>query len=168
MSEAQVTTALSRHWKLAVLAAAGFATVAATTTFAAVSHRETVAGAQAAAAAADGKGLPAGGGGKGDEGKGDHDKGGHDKGGHDKGGHDKGGHDKGGHDKGGRSGHGEDDEYGGRHGGDDAIKVECDPNELIAALVDLNADTGGTLVLAKDCTYTLTANEDENGLPEIT
>ncbi|WP_338677659.1 right-handed parallel beta-helix repeat-containing protein [Streptomyces sp. SCSIO 30461] len=153
-SRRSVTAVLSRHWKLAVLAAAGFATVAATTTFAAVSHRETAAGARQATAPVDGKGLPAGGGdsgGKGGEGKGDHGKGG------------KGGHDKGG--KGDGKKHGQ--KYG-HHGDADATHVECDPNDLIANLVDLNAERGGELVLAKDCLYTLTANQDDNGLPEIT
>ncbi|WP_338677649.1 right-handed parallel beta-helix repeat-containing protein [Streptomyces sp. SCSIO 30461] len=153
-SRRSVTAVLSRHWKLAVLAAAGFATVAATTTFAAVSHRETAAGARQATAPVDGKGLPAGGGdsgGKGGEGKGDHGKGG-----------------KGGHDKGGK---GDDKKHGhkyGRHGDRDGTHVECDPNALVAALVGLNAKRGGELVLAKDCLYTLTANQDDNGLPEIT
>ncbi|MFD7614425.1 hypothetical protein [Streptomyces sp. NPDC059828] len=147
MSESQVAAVLSRHWKMAVLAAAGFATVAATTTFVAVNHREAVAGARSSTAHADGKGLPAGGGG---------DSGGKGKEGHGK----EGG---GAHDKGGKK---HDDKYGGHHG-DDATYVKCDPNDLIANLVDLNADSGGELVLAKDCTYTLTVNQDGNGLPVI-
>ncbi|WP_338677660.1 hypothetical protein V1460_35315 [Streptomyces sp. SCSIO 30461] len=146
MSQSHVAAMLSRHWKLAVLAAAGCATVTAATTIAAVAHSgQPDAG--SVATAADGKGMPAGdGGGKGEgvEGKRDHDRGG------------KGGHAKG------------DGEYGGHHGGADATHVECDPNDLIANLVDLNAERGGELVLAKDCLYTLTANQDDNGLPEIT
>ncbi|MEU2159129.1 hypothetical protein ABZ532_29670, partial [Streptomyces sp. NPDC019396] len=140
------TALLSRHWRLAVLAAAGLATIIGTTTTAGaieIEHRkfEGAPGTPAAPADHTDKG-----------GKADHGK------------SDKGDSDR---HRGGKN----DDEHGdkhGHHGDADAIKVECDPNELIAALVDLNADTGGTLVLAKDCTYTLTANEDENGLPEIT
>ncbi|MFD5424873.1 hypothetical protein [Streptomyces sp. NPDC127084] len=156
-----MTAVLSRHWKLAVMTAAGLATVAASTTLVAVNHREATAGAQATAALTDSKGDH-------DKGKdkGDHDKG-KDKGGHDKGGeghksgHDKDGHgDSGDHDK-------SDDKYGGHPSGD-ATYVECDPNELIVAILDLNSDSGGELVLAKDCKYTLTVNEDENGLPVIT
>ncbi|WP_338677648.1 right-handed parallel beta-helix repeat-containing protein [Streptomyces sp. SCSIO 30461] len=89
---------------------------------------------------------------------------------------DEGGHGKGNrkadHDgTGSRSGEGDKgrlDEYGGRHGDRDGTHVECDPNALVAALVGLNAKRGGELVLAKDCLYTLTANQDDNGLPEIT
>ncbi|MGW5360186.1 hypothetical protein [Actinopolymorpha pittospori] len=46
--------------------------------------------------------------------------------------------------------------------------MHCDPDQLIAALVRATADQGGTLSLARKCTYTLTANEDGNGLPLIT
>ncbi|GAA5201737.1 hypothetical protein GCM10023322_82330 [Rugosimonospora acidiphila] len=46
--------------------------------------------------------------------------------------------------------------------------VACDPNALIAALLLANAGSGGTLSLAPGCTYTLTANQDGNGLPPIT
>ncbi|MFD5424870.1 right-handed parallel beta-helix repeat-containing protein [Streptomyces sp. NPDC127084] len=76
--------------------------------------------------------------------------------------------DKGGHEKRGQG----DEGYGGRkrggYGDDDKEYVECDPNALVAALVKLNEDRGGSLVLAKDCTYTLTANLDGSGLPQIT
>ncbi|MFD5424869.1 hypothetical protein [Streptomyces sp. NPDC127084] len=62
--------------------------------------------------------------------------------------------------------------YGGRkrggYGDDDKEYVECDPNALISVLTELNADRGGSLVLAKDCTYMLTANLDGSGLPRIT
>ncbi|MEU2156831.1 hypothetical protein ABZ532_17745 [Streptomyces sp. NPDC019396] len=62
--------------------------------------------------------------------------------------------------------------YAGRKRGsyedDDKEYVECDPNALVAALVRLNENRGGNLVLAKDCTYTLTANLDGSGLPRIT
>ncbi|MGW5366445.1 hypothetical protein [Actinopolymorpha pittospori] len=47
-------------------------------------------------------------------------------------------------------------------------EVECDADELIAALVRANADNGARLELARDCTYTLTAFQDGNGLPVIT
>ncbi|MFE0089715.1 hypothetical protein [Streptomyces sp. NPDC058991] len=46
-------------------------------------------------------------------------------------------------------------------------RVPCDPNALIAAITEANNDGGGTLSLAEKCTYTLTANQDGNGLPEI-
>ncbi len=46
--------------------------------------------------------------------------------------------------------------------------VPCDADALIAALVHANADGGGTLELAGHCTYTLTANVGEDGLPLIT
>ncbi|MEU2154633.1 right-handed parallel beta-helix repeat-containing protein [Streptomyces sp. NPDC019396] len=54
------------------------------------------------------------------------------------------------------------------HEDDGKRYVECDPDALVAALVSLNELRGGDLVLAKDCTYTLTANLDGNGLPRIT
>ncbi|MFD5424871.1 hypothetical protein [Streptomyces sp. NPDC127084] len=158
MSESHVAAVLSRHWKLAVLGAAGVATVAATTTIVAATHTGQPE-ARSAASAADGKGLPVGAGdggaskekGKGGEGKGNEGKGKGDEGGRGKGkGDDKNG-----------------DKYG-HHDDADATHVECDPNALISALVDLNSDTGGVLVLAKDCTYTLTVNDGVNGLPEIT
>ncbi|MFD5426941.1 right-handed parallel beta-helix repeat-containing protein [Streptomyces sp. NPDC127084] len=149
------TALLSRHWKLAVLAAAGFATVIGTTTTTAgasgIEHRKSEGAPGTPAASAKGYA------GKGDEashGKADHgDKSG------------KSGKDDG--NKGDKSRH---DKYGDGHGeySDDAIHVECDPAALLAAVVSLNSDRGGELVLAKDCTYTLTANEDDNGLPTIT
>ncbi|MFD7614434.1 right-handed parallel beta-helix repeat-containing protein, partial [Streptomyces sp. NPDC059828] len=79
----------------------------------------------------------------------------------DKGGKDKGG--KGGHDKGDKAGGKKQDKKRGWY----EREVDCDPNDLIAALVDLNENSGGSLRLAADCTYTLTANTDGNGLPEI-
>ncbi|MFD5424872.1 right-handed parallel beta-helix repeat-containing protein [Streptomyces sp. NPDC127084] len=145
-SGSQVAAVLSRHWKSAVLTAAGFATVVATTTIVTATDSEEPAP-QAATALADGKGAEGGAArGKGDEGKGGSDGADGGKGGDDKSGHDKYAH----------------------HDDPEATHVECDPNSLISALVDLNSDTGGVLVLAKDCTYTLTANEGGNGLPEIT
>ncbi|MFJ6945130.1 hypothetical protein ACISU4_10830 [Streptomyces wuyuanensis] len=72
------------------------------------------------------------------------------------------------------------EEAGGRDEGDDAYThdrgdsadggrdtVPCDPNALITAVTEANNDGGGTLSLAEDCTYTLTATQDGNGLPEI-
>jgi hypothetical protein len=47
------------------------------------------------------------------------------------------------------------------------IKVDCDPDELIAAVQRATSDGGATLELAKKCTYTLTAYEYGNGLPVI-
>ncbi|MFE0092321.1 right-handed parallel beta-helix repeat-containing protein [Streptomyces sp. NPDC058991] len=74
----------------------------------------------------------------------------------------------------GQGGHGEEDGRQGRDGHHDsgnargkARYVGCDPNDLISAIIDANRDGGGTLSLAEKCTYTLTANQDGNGLPEI-
>ncbi|MFD7615317.1 right-handed parallel beta-helix repeat-containing protein, partial [Streptomyces sp. NPDC059828] len=136
---------LGRHWRAAVIAAAGFATMVGTSTVA------VVAGAGAAEAHAPSP-VAGGKGGEGKESKGD--KGGHGKG-------DKGGHEGRGEDGGGRK-------WGGDHEDDGKEYVECDPNALVAALVELNENRGGDLVLAKDCTYTLTTNLDGNGLPRIT
>ncbi|WP_432954549.1 hypothetical protein [Micromonospora haikouensis] len=49
-------------------------------------------------------------------------------------------------------------------------EVPCDPDRLIAAIIRANADDGGTLKLARGCTYTLTVNSGlgGNGLPPIT
>ncbi|MCZ7457251.1 right-handed parallel beta-helix repeat-containing protein [Streptomyces sp. WMMC940] len=78
----------------------------------------------------------------------------------------------GGHD--GRGSHGEEagrqgqDGHRESHGaGGKARSVDCDPNDLISAITQANSDGGGTLSLAEKCTYTLTANQDGNGLPEI-
>ncbi|MFD7614423.1 right-handed parallel beta-helix repeat-containing protein [Streptomyces sp. NPDC059828] len=150
---------LGRHWRAAVIAAAGFATMVGTSTVA------VVAGAGAAEAHAPSP-VAGGEGGKDAEGKESKKESKGDKGGHDKG---KGGHDKG--DKGGHEGRGEDGggkKWGGDHEDDGKEYVECDPNALVAALVELNENRGGDLVLAKDCTYTLTTNLDGNGLPRIT
>ncbi|MGC4805988.1 right-handed parallel beta-helix repeat-containing protein [Micromonospora sp. DT233] len=48
--------------------------------------------------------------------------------------------------------------------------VLCDPDRLIAAITRANADNGGTLRLAKNCTYSLTTNNGPggSGLPPIT
>ncbi|MFE3661288.1 right-handed parallel beta-helix repeat-containing protein [Streptomyces sp. NPDC059165] len=62
----------------------------------------------------------------------------------------------------GRGGH---DDSGEAHG--KARLVDCDPNDLIWAITQANNDGGGTLTLAEKCTYTLTVNQDGNGLPEI-
>ncbi|MEU2159128.1 right-handed parallel beta-helix repeat-containing protein [Streptomyces sp. NPDC019396] len=151
------TATLSRHWNLAVLAAAGFATAIGTTaTSEAVAHPK----AEAAPAIPVGSGAPGGASPKGDEDTGEAE--GHDdRGNHDK--ESKGNHGKGGH--GDRSDH---DEFSGHHYGEATRYVECDPNDLVAVLADLNSERGGEVVLAKDCTYTLTSNLDGNGLPEIT
>ncbi|GAA4994717.1 hypothetical protein [Actinopolymorpha pittospori] len=55
----------------------------------------------------------------------------------------------------------------GKAHGKEEKEVRCDPDRLIAALVHANADGGAVLSLAKKCTYTLTANQDGNGLPLI-
>ena len=47
-------------------------------------------------------------------------------------------------------------------------KVPCDADRLIAAIVQANADRGARLQLEPKCTYTLTAIQDDNGLPVIT
>ncbi|MFD7614422.1 hypothetical protein [Streptomyces sp. NPDC059828] len=144
-----MSAVLSRHWRAALIAAAGFATMVGTSTVA------VVAGAGAAEATAP---SPVAGG---EGGKGDHGKAGKEGKGK-KGDHDKG--DKGGHE--GQGGHDGDKRHG--HGGDGKRFVECDPNALVAAIVELNEESGGELVLAKRCTYTLTDNQDGNGLPQIT
>ncbi|MCZ7459647.1 hypothetical protein [Streptomyces sp. WMMC940] len=48
-----------------------------------------------------------------------------------------------------------------------AVPVACSPNALIAAITVANQQGGGHLSLASHCTYTLTANEDGNGLPVV-
>ncbi|MCG5473235.1 right-handed parallel beta-helix repeat-containing protein, partial [Micromonospora sp. LAH09] len=47
-------------------------------------------------------------------------------------------------------------------------QVPCDTDKLIQAVTFANNDDGGVLELAKGCTYTLTRNQDGNGLPVIT
>ncbi|MCZ7457191.1 right-handed parallel beta-helix repeat-containing protein [Streptomyces sp. WMMC940] len=69
------------------------------------------------------------------------------------------------HEESGRQG--QDGHRDSREAGDKARSVGCDPNDLISAIIDANSDGGGTLSLAEKCTYTLTANQDGNGLPEI-
>lgn len=51
-------------------------------------------------------------------------------------------------------------------GDPEVIEVPCDPDELVAALVRANAAGGGTLQLAADCTYTLTAYDEHEGQHE--
>ncbi|MBB5825456.1 hypothetical protein [Micromonospora carbonacea] len=48
-------------------------------------------------------------------------------------------------------------------------EVPCNPDRLIAAITRANADNGGTLKLARGCTYTLTVNNGPggSGLPPI-
>ncbi|MEV1055344.1 hypothetical protein [Streptomyces sp. NPDC049887] len=64
-------------------------------------------------------------------------------------------------------GRGQDGHRDSHEDGDKARSVGCDPNDLISAITQANSDGGGTLSLAEKCTYTLTANQDGNGLPEI-
>ncbi|MFD9967165.1 right-handed parallel beta-helix repeat-containing protein [Streptomyces sp. NPDC059011] len=67
-------------------------------------------------------------------------------------------------------GRGEDEGHApGRSGKGDgpAVPVACSPNALIAAITAANQQGGGHLSLASHCTYTLTANEDGNGLPVV-
>ncbi|MFG1837513.1 hypothetical protein ACGFH8_03645 [Micromonospora sp. NPDC049175] len=47
-------------------------------------------------------------------------------------------------------------------------QVPCDSDRLIQAITFANNEDGGVLELAKGCTYTLTRNQDGNGLPVIT
>ncbi|MEU7754817.1 hypothetical protein [Micromonospora sp. NPDC049171] len=47
-------------------------------------------------------------------------------------------------------------------------QVPCDSDKLIQAITFANNEDGGVLELAKGCTYTLTRNQDGNGLPVIT
>ncbi|MFE7775311.1 hypothetical protein ACFU5O_15700 [Streptomyces sp. NPDC057445] len=96
---------------------------------------------------------------KGDEGK---EKGSASKGDEGKESKDKG---YGDHDKGKK--YGDRDRHHGDHGYDKKTFVECDPNDLIQAITEANDGRGGVLLLAEDCTYTLTANQDGNGLPRI-
>lgn len=91
--------------------------------------------------------------------------------------------DAGGADEGGSKSDGRDDEWSGddwsgfddRAGKDDkrdekdrTRQVPCDSDKLIQAITFANNDDGGVLELAKGCTYTLTRNQDGNGLPVIT
>ncbi|MGW2562075.1 hypothetical protein ACWCXB_23035 [Streptomyces sp. NPDC001514] len=166
------TAALSRHWKIAVLAAAGLATVAGTTTIVAVTDHgtteakptSTITESSKARANPAGAGSARSGGDVGDSSE-DHDK---EKGsGSQHKEKDSEDHDKG-KSSGGQDGH--DGEDGGEEsdGGDDKTKqVECDPNDLIAAITEANENSGGKIQLAEECTYTLTANQDGNGLPKI-
>ncbi|MEK8110108.1 hypothetical protein NKG94_48925 [Micromonospora sp. M12] len=47
-------------------------------------------------------------------------------------------------------------------------QVPCDTDRLIQAITFANNEDGGVLELARGCTYTLTRNQDGNGLPVIT
>ncbi|MEV6841758.1 right-handed parallel beta-helix repeat-containing protein, partial [Streptomyces sp. NPDC051133] len=52
---------------------------------------------------------------------------------------------------------------------DPGKRVRCNVDDLKQAIAQANAAGGGTLHLARDCTYTLTApDNDDNGLPVIT
>jgi hypothetical protein len=44
-------------------------------------------------------------------------------------------------------------------------RMACDPDALVAAIDVADADDGGTLKLAPNCTYARTANQGGNGLP---
>ncbi|MGW2559432.1 right-handed parallel beta-helix repeat-containing protein [Streptomyces sp. NPDC001514] len=189
------TAALSGHWKIAVLAAAGFATIVGATTVVAVSD-DGAAEAKPASAAKDGgkartnpqtvsatrDGMDADGG-DGDYWAGHAGNPGESSGGKEKDDHsDSGGKEGNGgkekdsedhdeeKDSGGRDGH-DDDHRRGSHDGDDdkTTFVECDPDDLISAIVQANELEGPSrLKLAEKCTYTLTATQDGNGLPKIT
>ncbi|WP_229400023.1 collagen-like protein [Micromonospora okii] len=58
----------------------------------------------------------------------------------------------------------------GQNGSVQAVEVSCNADRLIAAITRANADNGGTLKLAKGCTYSLTVNNGPggSGLPPIT
>ncbi|MEU7976889.1 right-handed parallel beta-helix repeat-containing protein, partial [Micromonospora sp. NPDC049089] len=61
------------------------------------------------------------------------------------------------------------DREDGKHDEKDRTRqVPCDSDKLIQAITFANNDDGGVLELAKGCTYTLTRNQDGNGLPVIT
>ncbi|MGW5366286.1 hypothetical protein [Actinopolymorpha pittospori] len=63
---------------------------------------------------------------------------------------------------------GDGDSKDGDKGKDDEVKqVPCDPDLLIAALVRGNAEGVANLELEPKCAYTLTAFEDDDGLPLI-
>ncbi|MGW2562074.1 hypothetical protein ACWCXB_23030 [Streptomyces sp. NPDC001514] len=181
------TAALSRHWKIAVLAAAGLATVAGTTTIAAVTDNATAEAkptstvtesSKARANPAD-AGSARSDGDMGDSEDGDYwadHAGNPDR--KDNGKEEEDHSDSEDHDKAKRSGSqdgydeedGEEGEDGGQESdeGDDKTKqVECDPNDLILAITEANENSGGKIQLAENCTYTLTANQDGNGLPKI-
>ncbi|MEU2158872.1 right-handed parallel beta-helix repeat-containing protein [Streptomyces sp. NPDC019396] len=151
------TTTLSRHWQVAVLAAAGFATM--------------VGGGGTAAYADSAEAKPASAS-RDDDQSSSQDKATHGGKGRDSGARgDKGkGQDSDHHGRARKHGH-DDDRGRVSHEGnrDKARSVECDPDDLISAIVRANEVTGpGHLELAKDCTYTLTANTDGNGLPTVT
>ncbi|WP_020678968.1 right-handed parallel beta-helix repeat-containing protein [Salinispora tropica] len=57
------------------------------------------------------------------------------------------------------------DDHG--EGKDAGTPVPCDPNALIAAITAANQAGGGTLRLTEKCVYTLTVNQDDNGLPPV-
>nr|WP_306797952.1 hypothetical protein [Salinispora arenicola] len=46
-------------------------------------------------------------------------------------------------------------------------RVPCDTTALVAAIKAANRQGGGTLRLAEKCVYTLTASQDDNGLPTV-
>ncbi|PMR61148.1 hypothetical protein C1A38_10220 [Verrucosispora sp. ts21] len=74
--------------------------------------------------------------------------------------------DKGGEDAGDRGGEwsGARDERGGK---ESARQVPCDTDKLIQAITYANANHGGALDLARNCTYELTRSDGGNGLPVI-
>ncbi|MEW1588808.1 hypothetical protein AB0283_25570 [Micromonospora vinacea] len=78
----------------------------------------------------------------------------------------RGGDDHGGQDPGGRDGkdHKKDDNHRNDRG-DDFRSVPCNADELIAAIVRANADSGAKLRLAEKCTYTLNRSAPQPPVP---
>ncbi|MEU4532266.1 right-handed parallel beta-helix repeat-containing protein [Micromonospora ureilytica] len=72
-------------------------------------------------------------------------------------------------DQSGKNGKDREDGKDGKHDEKDRTKqVPCDSDKLIQAITFANNEDGGVLELARGCTYTLTRNQDGNGLPVIT
>ncbi|MFD7614362.1 hypothetical protein [Streptomyces sp. NPDC059828] len=153
------TAALSRHWKVAVLAAAGFATMVGGGGTAVAAYTDSAEAKPAAAAKDDEQSDSRSTGSLGGKGRGSGAKGDEDK-----------GRDSDGHDRAKWDGHDDDHGHGSREGNHEKTRsVECDPDDLILAITEADDATGpGRLELAKKCTYTLTAHLDGNGLPAIT
>ncbi|WP_338673487.1 hypothetical protein V1460_10530 [Streptomyces sp. SCSIO 30461] len=154
------TATLSRHWKVAVLAAAGFATMVGGGGTAVAAHADSAEAKPASAAKDDDRADSQGKGSHGGKGPGSGSKG-----------EESTGKGSDGHGKSKRGGHHAGDRGRGSHeGGHDKTRsVECDPSGLISAIVKANEVSGPSILeLAEKCTYTLTANQDGNGLPAIT
>jgi hypothetical protein len=75
---------------------------------------------------------------------------------------------QGGKDYGSKDGDQEPRQHGPRWHGRGRTRVACAPDALVAAINVANADDGGTLKLAPNCTYALTANQCGNGLSVAT